>query len=172
MIHFIIFDDIIILLLFIMLGYLTVEKWIPLVTDPLSVHTSTGRYSARTTLHITTHDLLSIELKVFQFHMLIHWAFRAVRFIAALYGTCEVTLDLCCSSPMTLPLVVITIALTALIFIQRHTRLRMPRHYSCIFMVCILNHHFWYSILSDTLSYIIYLFWVLSILMFGGLAVE
>ena len=105
--------------------------------------------------------------------MLIHGSLRAVRLVAALHRACEVALDLSCSPPMALPLVVIAKALTALILIQRHIWLRMPAHHPRIFMmVCIWNHHFWYSILSDTLPDVVYFFRVLGILMFGGLTVE
>lgn len=156
-----------------MLCYLlTIKKLITIVTNSLPVHTSTGRYPARATLHVTTHYLLSVELKVFQLHVLIHWSFWAIRFVTALHRTSKVALDLSRSSPMALSLVIIAIALTALVFVGRRIWLWVPCHNSCVLMVWVLNHHFWYSILSDTLSYIIYFFWVLCILMLWRLTIE
>ena len=78
----------------------------PSVGSVIAGHFLAGRYASRPTLQIAHLYLLPIEVYMLQFHVLVHAALGAIRFVAALDGALVVPLDLRGCSPVPLPLVV------------------------------------------------------------------
>ena len=78
----------------------------PSVGSVIAGHFLAGGNASRSTLQIAHLYLLPIEVYMLQFHVLVHAALGAIRFVAALDGALVVPLDLRGCSPVPLPLVV------------------------------------------------------------------